>query len=104
MSLHQFNRLAVAGWLFNKVTGSAGLRTWQMRLFGLLLLSARLVEKIGFLPGLSLVASLASDEGRPVAGGIVGWLSPRLMSPRHERSWLESMRCLPWVAEAGAAA
>ncbi|CAN5321705.1 hypothetical protein BH18ACT5_BH18ACT5_16380 [soil metagenome] len=56
VSLQQFNRMAVAGWLFNKATGSAGLRTWQMRVFGLLLPLARLVEKIKVLPGLSLVA------------------------------------------------
>jgi len=55
VSLSQFNRLAVAGWLFNKLTGSVNLRRWQMRLFGLLLPLARLAEKIRFLPGLSLV-------------------------------------------------
>jgi glycosyltransferase involved in cell wall biosynthesis/phospholipid N-methyltransferase len=56
ISLQQFNRLAVAGWLLNKLTGSSGLRTWQMRMFGVLLPIARLVERIKILPGLSLVA------------------------------------------------
>ena len=56
VSLQEFNRLAVAGWLLNKATGSAGLRRWQMRIFALLLPIARVVETVKVLPGLSLVA------------------------------------------------
>jgi glycosyltransferase involved in cell wall biosynthesis len=56
VTLQQFNRLALVGWLFNKITGATGLRSWQMRLFGLLLPIARLVERVKPLPGLSLIA------------------------------------------------
>jgi glycosyltransferase involved in cell wall biosynthesis len=55
-SIGEFNRLAIAGWLFNKVVGSTGLRRWQMRVFSLLLPVAQIIEKIRVLPGLSLVA------------------------------------------------
>ena len=106
VSLHQFNRLAVAGWLFNKLTGSAGLRTWQMRLFGLLLPLARLVEKIEFLPGLSLVAvARASDERRPMASGGRRVCDRRgLCRNRHERSRLAAERAAGGGSRFGIAA
>jgi SAM-dependent methyltransferase len=51
----QFNRLAVAGWIFNKAFGSKSLRSWQMRLFGIMLPLAKLVERFAALPGLSWI-------------------------------------------------
>ena len=51
-----FNRLGVLGWLVGKWTGQVTIRTWQARLFGLLLPLARVVERIRVLPGLSWVA------------------------------------------------
>lgn len=56
VSLRQFNRVAVAGWLFNNLSGSTGLRRGQMRVFGLLLPLIRLFERVKALPGMSLVA------------------------------------------------
>ena len=54
-SLIEFNRFGVLGWLFNKGTGQTTIRTWQTRLFSLLLPVARIVERIRPLPGLSWV-------------------------------------------------
>jgi glycosyltransferase involved in cell wall biosynthesis/phospholipid N-methyltransferase len=54
-SLMEFNRFGVLGWLFNKGTGHTTIRTWQTRLFSLLLPVARIVERIRPLPGLSWV-------------------------------------------------
>jgi glycosyltransferase involved in cell wall biosynthesis len=51
-----FNRLGVLGWLVNKWTGHSTIRTWQARLFSLLLPVARAIERIPGLPGLSWVA------------------------------------------------
>lgn len=51
-----FNRFGVAGWLFNKWTGHTSIRSWQTRIFSLLLPLARVVERIRPLPGLSWVA------------------------------------------------
>jgi glycosyltransferase involved in cell wall biosynthesis len=51
-----FNRLGVLGWLVGKWTGQVTIRTWQARLFGLLLPVARVVERVRVLPGLSWVA------------------------------------------------
>jgi SAM-dependent methyltransferase len=55
LKIDQFNRMAVAGWLFNKLFGSSELRRWQVRLFATLLPLARLVEHVRILPGLSFV-------------------------------------------------
>lgn len=54
--ISQFNRLGVLGWLFNKWTGQSRIRSWQTRSFSLLLPTARIVERLRRLPGLSLVA------------------------------------------------
>jgi SAM-dependent methyltransferase len=55
LEARQFNRLAVAGWIFNKAFGSKRLRSWQMRVFGLALPVAKLVERLTPLPGLSWI-------------------------------------------------
>jgi SAM-dependent methyltransferase len=54
--IYEFNRLGVLGWLFNKATGRTTIRRWQARMFSLLLPLAKIVERVEFLPGLSLVA------------------------------------------------
>ncbi|MGQ0849711.1 MAG: glycosyltransferase [Actinomycetota bacterium] len=54
--VYEFNRLGVLGWVFNKVVGGPSIHRWQARLFSSLLPVARLLERIEFLPGLSLVA------------------------------------------------
>jgi hypothetical protein len=51
-----FNRFGVLGWLVNKWTGKTSIRSWQARLFGLLLPVARAIERVRPLPGLSWVA------------------------------------------------
>jgi glycosyltransferase involved in cell wall biosynthesis len=51
-----FNRFGVFGWLVNKWTGKTSIRSWQARLFGLLLPVARAIERVRPLPGLSWVA------------------------------------------------
>jgi SAM-dependent methyltransferase len=56
VSIGQFNRLGVVGWLANKVMKRTTITKWQARIFGWLLPVARLIEKLGFLPGLSVVA------------------------------------------------
>lgn len=53
---HQFNRLGVAGWATNKLLKKTSITTWQAKIFGWILPLARLVEKVNFLPGLSVVA------------------------------------------------
>ena len=55
VDLREFNRLGVVGWLFNKWVGRTSIGRLQSRLFGLLLPAARLLERMSFLPGLSLV-------------------------------------------------
>jgi glycosyltransferase involved in cell wall biosynthesis len=60
VELRQFNRLGVLGWWVNQRTGRTGVGSLQARVFGWLLPVAKLVEKLGFLPGLSVVA-----VGRP---------------------------------------
>ncbi|HJQ95418.1 MAG TPA: glycosyltransferase [Acidimicrobiia bacterium] len=55
-SMFEFNRFGVVGWLFNKATGSATIRKWQARAYSILLPLAKVVERMRFLPGLSLVA------------------------------------------------
>jgi len=54
--LYQFNRLGVVGWWINKVLNRTEIGPWQARLFGILVPLARMVERVRFLPGLSLVA------------------------------------------------
>ncbi len=56
VSLVAFNRFGVLGWLVNKWTGRMMIRTWQARLFSLLLPVGRAIERIHALPGLSWVA------------------------------------------------
>ncbi len=53
---NQFNRLGVLGWYTNKVLGRTTITKWQARVFGVLLPFAKLVERLKFLPGLSVVA------------------------------------------------
>ena len=53
--IYEFNRLGVLGWYTNKLFGRTDVGPWQARVFGLLLPVARLVERIRFLPGLSVV-------------------------------------------------
>jgi SAM-dependent methyltransferase len=53
---HQFNRLGVLGWYTNKLLGRTTITKLQARLFGLLLPLAKVVERLSFLPGLSIVA------------------------------------------------
>jgi glycosyltransferase involved in cell wall biosynthesis len=53
---HEFNRLGVLGWMFNKVMGRTSIGRFQARMFGILLPLAKLVERLPFLPGLSIVA------------------------------------------------
>jgi SAM-dependent methyltransferase len=54
--LYEFNRMGVLGWYTNKVFGRTEIAPWQARLFAFLLPLARLVERLRFLPGLSLIA------------------------------------------------
>ena len=54
--LREFNRLGVLGWWTNKVLGRTDVGRWQARAFALLVPVAKLVERLSFLPGLSLVA------------------------------------------------
>jgi SAM-dependent methyltransferase len=54
--LYQFNRLGVLGWYTNKVFRRTEIAPWQARLFAFLLPLARLVDRLAFLPGLSLIA------------------------------------------------
>ncbi len=56
VTLYQFNRFGVLGWYVNKVLKRTDIGPWQARVFGLLLPVARVIENLGFLPGLSLVA------------------------------------------------
>jgi SAM-dependent methyltransferase len=56
VSVRQFNRLGVLGWLVNKALHRTDIGRWQARAFGLLIPLARLVERVPFLPGLSLIA------------------------------------------------
>jgi glycosyltransferase involved in cell wall biosynthesis len=53
---YEFNRLGVLGWYANKVIGRTTITKLQARLFGLLLPVAKLIERLSFLPGLSVVA------------------------------------------------
>jgi SAM-dependent methyltransferase len=52
----EFNRLGVLGWWTNKLLGRTDIGRWQARAFSVLLPLAKLVERLTFLPGLSLVA------------------------------------------------
>ena len=54
--LYQFNRLGVLGWYTNKLFGRTEIAPWQAKLFAFLLPVARLIDRLAFLPGLSLIA------------------------------------------------
>jgi SAM-dependent methyltransferase len=54
--LYQFNRFGVLGWYTNKLVGRTEIAPWQARLFAFLLPLARLIDRLTFLPGLSLIA------------------------------------------------
>jgi glycosyltransferase involved in cell wall biosynthesis len=56
VALNEFNRLGVLGWSVNKAAGKSIVSPRQMRLYSLLLPLAKLVDRIGFGPGLSLIA------------------------------------------------
>jgi len=56
VALDEFNRLGVLGWSANKGRGKSVVSPRQMRLYSLLLPLAKLVDRIGVGPGLSLIA------------------------------------------------
>ena len=56
IEVREFNRLGVLGWMINKGLKRTAIGKLQARMFGALMPLARLVEKIGVLPGLSLIA------------------------------------------------
>jgi glycosyltransferase involved in cell wall biosynthesis len=56
VSLSEFNRLGVLGWHANKLAGKSTVSPRQMRLYSLLLPLAKLLDRIGLGPGLSLIA------------------------------------------------
>jgi 2-polyprenyl-3-methyl-5-hydroxy-6-metoxy-1,4-benzoquinol methylase len=56
VSVHQFNRLGVAGWLVNKILGRADLSPRQMRLYELMLIPAKILDFLKLGPGLSVIA------------------------------------------------
>lgn len=56
VSIEEFNRMGVLGWMVNKAFRRTDIGRLQVRVFGWLLPLARLVERFKFLPGLSLVA------------------------------------------------
>jgi SAM-dependent methyltransferase len=53
--LYSFNRLGVLGWWVNKLTRRTDIARWQASLFAVLVPFARLIERLRWLPGLSLV-------------------------------------------------
>jgi glycosyltransferase involved in cell wall biosynthesis len=53
---YEFNRLGVLGWYINKAMGRTTITKLQARLFGVLLPLAKAIERLTFLPGLSVVA------------------------------------------------
>jgi hypothetical protein len=56
IKVQEFNRLAAVGWMVNKVLGLQGYRSLMVRIFGLVLPLARLIERVRSLPGLSFIA------------------------------------------------
>jgi SAM-dependent methyltransferase len=56
VSVRQFNRLGVLGWMVNKTLGRTNIGRFQARVFGWLLPLARLLEGAKVLPGLSWIA------------------------------------------------
>jgi SAM-dependent methyltransferase len=56
LELNQFNRFGVVGWLINRWLGRERISRFQARAFAWLLPLAKTVERLQFLPGLSLVA------------------------------------------------
>jgi glycosyltransferase involved in cell wall biosynthesis len=55
-TLRPFNRLGVAGWWLNKISGRTRITPLQARVFGFIIPLAKLVERAQWLPGLSWVA------------------------------------------------
>lgn len=53
---YEFNRLGVLGWYANKLLGRTAITKLQARVFGMLLPLAKRIERLRFLPGLSVVA------------------------------------------------
>ncbi len=56
VTMRQFNRLGVLGWMINKTLRRTDIGRFQARMFGWLLPLARLLERFTFLPGLSWIA------------------------------------------------
>ena len=54
--ISDFNRLGVLGWRANKLLGRSEISPWQARVYGWLVPFARLIDRIGFGRGLSLLA------------------------------------------------
>jgi glycosyltransferase involved in cell wall biosynthesis len=63
--LRQFNRLGLVGWWWNKLLGNTYVRSWQARLFGLMLPFGRILERARFLPGLSWLAVAVRPGSTP---------------------------------------
>jgi len=56
LHIQEFNRLGVLGWWLNGLLGRKELSPFSMRVFELLLPVAKLLDRIGIGPGLSLIA------------------------------------------------
>jgi glycosyltransferase involved in cell wall biosynthesis len=56
VSIKEFNRLGVLGWMVNRALRRTNIGRLQARAFALLLPVARLAERVSLLPGLSLIA------------------------------------------------
>lgn len=56
ISVREFNRLGVVGWMINKSLQRTNIGRFQAKAFGMLLPLAKLLERITVLPGLSWVA------------------------------------------------
>jgi methyltransferase family protein len=78
VSLRQFNRLGTLGWWLNGKLGRRDLSPVQMRMYERMLPLAKLMDKIGWGPGLSLIVvarkplatrqrDVARPQGRAVA-------------------------------------
>jgi glycosyltransferase involved in cell wall biosynthesis len=56
VSVREFNRLGILGWMVNKTLKRTNIGRLQAKIFGLLLPLARLMDRISILPGLSWIA------------------------------------------------